>query len=66
MLAAGVPCHVVLRRVKRPSAFENLSNRRPLSRGALRPSFADRLTSIDCEGAGKAGWPHAPGAHAQK
>ena len=36
------------------------------SRGALRPSYASASPSSRTEGAGKAGWPHAPGAPAQK
>jgi hypothetical protein len=36
------------------------------SRRISRPSFASTLSLLDEEGAGKAGWPHAPGALAQK
>jgi hypothetical protein len=61
MLAAGVPCRVVLRRVKRPSAFENLSNRRLHSRRALRPSFADRLPSENVRAQGRPGGRMHPG-----
>jgi hypothetical protein len=36
------------------------------SRRASHPSFASTLSLLSKEGAGKAGWPHAPGAAAQK
>jgi hypothetical protein len=38
----------------------------PPSRDGIRPSFASTLSLSHEEGAGKAGWPHAPGACAQK
>ena len=59
------PCRLILSEVQ-PSAFTDFQNKRPHSRDALRPSFADRSPSANAEGAGKAGWPHAPGAPAQK
>ena len=59
------PCRLILSEVQ-PSAFTDFQNKRPHSRDALRPSFADRSPSTNAEGAGKAGWPHAPGAPAQK
>ena len=59
------PCRLIPSEVQ-PSAFTDFQNKRPHSRDALRPSFADRSPSTNAEGAGKAGWPHAPGAPAQK
>ena len=41
-------------------------DKRPHSRGAIRPSYWLCKTLSIREGAGKAGWPHAPGAPAQK
>ena len=41
-------------------------DKRPHSRGAIRASYWLCKTLSIREGAGKAGWPHAPGAPAQK
>src|SRR6202008_201615 len=39
---------------------------RPRSRDRIRPSFSQRSAFESLEGAGKTGWPHAPGALTQK